>query len=67
MNPAFDRLMILSLIILTYVDASLSFQFIGTSLFVIMLIMFNRYGYILDEYDYFPDDVTFVNEKKAYR
>jgi|TARA_B100000123_G_C25420936_1_gene292995 hypothetical protein len=67
MNPAFDRLMILSLIILTYVDASLSFQFIGTSLFVIMLIMFNRYGYILDEYDYFPDDVTFVDEKKAYR
>ena len=59
MNPAFDRLMILSLIILTYVDASLSFQFIGTSLFIIMLIMFNRYGYILDEYDYFPDDVTF--------
>ena len=38
-----------------------------TSLFVIMLIMFNRYGYILDEYDYFPDDVTFVDEKKAYR
>tara|TARA_B100000925_G_scaffold72956_1_gene51069 strand:+ start:2670 stop:2873 length:204 start_codon:yes stop_codon:yes gene_type:complete len=67
MNPAFDRLMILSLIILTYVDASLSFQFIGTSLFIIMLIMFNRYGYILDEYDYFPDDVTFVDEKKAYR
>ena len=67
MNPAFDRLMILSLIILTYVDASFSFQFIGTSLFVIMLIMFNRYGYILDEYDYFPDDVTFVDEKKAYR
>ena len=67
MNPAFDRLMILSLIILTYLDASLSFQFIGTSLFVIMLIMFNRYGYILDEYDYFPDDVTFVDEKKAYR
>lgn len=67
MNPAFDRLMILSLIILTYVDASLSFQFIGTSLFVIMLIMFNRYGYILDEYDYFPDDVTFVDDKKAYR
>ena len=67
MNPAFDRLMILSLIILTYVDASLSFQFIGTSLFVIMLIMFNRYGYILDEFDYFPDDVTFVDEKKAYR
>ena len=67
MNPTFDRLMILSLIILTYVDASFSFQFIGTSLFVIMLIMFNRYGYILDEYDYFPDDVTFVDEKKAYR
>tara|TARA_B100001093_G_C26641174_1_gene933257 strand:+ start:289 stop:399 length:111 start_codon:yes stop_codon:yes gene_type:complete len=31
------------------------------------LILFNRYGYILDDVDYFPDDVTFVDNKKALR
>ena len=67
MNPAFDRLMIILLIILTYADASFTFQFIGTIMIVTFLIMLNRYGYILEDYDYFPDDVTFVHEKKAYR
>ncbi len=67
MDPIFDKLMILSVVFLTYMDASLSFQFISTFMILISLILFNRYGYILDDVDYFPDDVTFVDEKKAYR
>ena len=28
---------------------------------------FNRYSHLFNEIDYFPDDVTFVDGKKAYR
>jgi len=67
MDPIFDKLMILSVVFLTYMDASFTFQFISTFMILTSLILFNRYGYILDDVDYFPDDVTFVDNKKALR
>ena len=62
-----DKLLILSFVYLTYMEISLSFQYILTTSTIVGCWVFNRYLHLFKEIDYFPDDVTFIDNKKAYR
>lgn len=67
MDTYLDKLLILSFVYLTYMEISLSFQYISMMSLIIGYWVFNRYSHLFNEIDYFPDDVTFVDGKKAYR
>ncbi len=67
MDTYLDKLLILSFVYLTYMEISLSFQYISAVSLIIGYWAFNRYSHLFNEIDYFPDDVTFVDGKKAYR
>ena len=67
MDNYLDKLLILSFVYLTYMEISLSFQYILMTLTIIGCWALNRYLHLFNEIDYFPDDVTFLDTKKAYR
>ena len=67
MDPIFDKFLMFSILFISITDFSANIQYIGTVFTLTACWLYNRYSYMLDDIDYFPDDVTFVDEKKAFR
>ena len=67
MDHILDKFFKIAIIYLALFESSYTSTTYIMFLTLIAYWAYNKYSYLLDEYDYFPDDVTFVDGKKALR